>query len=338
VTIDLAALRRNVERLREAVAPAEVWAVVKGDAYGHGALDCAGAALTAGAAALCVATAREGAALRRAFAGARILVMGPLGTGDADVARDAGLEVAAITRELPDGCPIHVKVDTGMGRFGMTPEEAATVPGDRVVGVMSHLATADEADEAFARAQLERFGEVADRFPGAARHVANSAAAVRFPEARFDAVRCGIAVYGLSPFPDRSSAELGLEPVLRWESYVAAERVLGPGESTGYGRRFVAERETRVGLVPVGYADGFRRGLTGAEVIVDGTPRRVLGTVSMDSFAVELGEARVGAPVTLIGDGVTAEDLAARLGTINYEVTTGIRASPERTEWRVLGG
>ncbi len=337
VTIDLRALRRNVRRLREAAAPAELWAVVKADAYGHGAHDAARTALDEGAAALCVATAREGASLRRSFGAARILVMGPLADGEAPLARDSRLEVAVSRPDVPDGVLVHLKVDTGMGRYGMTAEEALALPRERVVGLMSHLATADEPDEAFARSQLAAFAALAERFHGTVRHVANSAATLRFSEARFDAVRCGIALYGLSPFGD-DPARHGLEPVLRWRSYVAQAKRLAAGESTGYGRRFRAERPTRVGLVPVGYADGFRRGLTGTEVLVGGRRRCVVGTVSMDSFAVELGDEPEGTPVTLVGDGVLAEEHARVLGTINYEVTCGIRAAPERAERRVLDG
>ena len=337
VTIDLGALRRNAARLAEAAAPAELWAVVKADGYGHGALDAARAALAGGARALCVATAAEGAALRAAFAEARILVLGPLAPGENEVARASRLEVAISTAEVPPGVPVHVKVDTGMGRFGLSAPQAESLPREQVVGVMSHLATADEEDTAFARAQIERFAEVADAFPGALRHLANSAATLRLPEARFDAVRCGIALYGLSPF-GRDPAEDRLEPVLSWRSYVAVAKSLAAGESAGYGRRFVAERPTRIGIVPVGYADGFRRGLTGTEVLVAGTRRRVVGTVSMDSFAVALGDEEAGAAVTLIGDGLLAEEHARVLGTINYELVTGIGMSPTRAGRRLVGG
>jgi alanine racemase len=323
--------------MREAAAPAELWAVVKADAYGHGARDVARAALEAGASALCVVTAQEGEALRREHADVRILVMGPLAPGEDELARAARLEVAVSTPDHPAGIPLHVKLDTGMGRWGMALEELASVRPDRVVGVMSHLATADEPDEAFARDQIERFAVVAERFPRALHHLANSAATLRFPEARFDAVRCGIALYGLSPFGDDPAVH-GLEPVLSWRSYVAQAKTLSPGESAGYGRRFVAELATRVGIVPVGYGDGFRRGLIAAEVLVDGTRRRILGAVSMDAFAVELGDAEVGATVTLLGDGVTAEEHARHLGTINYEITCGIRSDPARADRRVVDG
>ncbi|HEV3407751.1 MAG TPA: alanine racemase [Gaiellaceae bacterium] len=331
------ALRRNVRRLREAAGGAELWAVVKADAYGHGAEDVARGALAEGAAALCVATAREGEALRAVFPEPRILVMGPLAAGDDELARAARLEVAVARPPIPADLPVHLKVDTGMGRWGMTLAEALELPRGRVVGVMSHLATADEEDESFARTQIARFGEVAARFPGAALHLANSAGTLRFPDAQFDAVRCGLALYGLSPFGD-DPARHGLEPVLSWRSYIAQTKTLAAGESTGYGRRFVAERPTRIGIVPVGYADGFRRGLSDGEVVVEGARRRVVGAVSMDAFAVELAAEEVGAPVTLLGDGVRAEEHALRLGTINYEITCGIRADPRRAERRVVGG
>ena len=337
VTIDLAALRRNVRRLHQAAAPAELWAVVKADAYGHGAADVARTCLDEGAAALCVATAREGASIRRTAPTARIIVMSPVGPGEDVLAREANLELCLSTPDVPSGVRVHLKVDTGMGRWGMSADEALAVPRESVVGLMSHFATADEADQTFAHEQPERFRAVVERFPGVQAHMANSAATLAFPEARFDAVRCGVALYGLSPFGDDPTAH-GLDPVLSWRSAVALVKTLAPGESTGYGRRFVAGNESRIGVVPVGYADGFRRGLSGAEVLVGGRRRPVLGAVSMDSFAVELGDESVGAPVTLIGDGVLAEEHARRLDTINYEITCGIRADPWRADRTVVDG
>jgi alanine racemase len=337
ITIDLGALRRNATLLRDAAAPAELWAVVKADAYGHGAVAAARTALEGGASTLCVATVREGADLREAFPSARILVLGPLDDGEEPVARDARLEVALAAPPAPERLAVHLKVDTGMGRWGMTPAEALAVPREQVVGVMSHLATADEPDETFAREQIARFRDVAEAFPGVTAHLANSAATLRFPESRFHAVRCGLALYGLSPFGDDPAAQ-GLEPVLSWRSYVAQARTLDPGESTGYGRRFVAEEPTRVGIVPVGYADGFRRGLTGTEVLVAGRRRRVVGTISMDSFAVELADDPAGAEVTLLGDGVLAEEHARVLRTINYEITTGLNRDPARAERTYVDG
>jgi alanine racemase len=337
VTIDLGALRRNVRRMRDAAAPAELWAVVKADAYGHGAADVARVCLEEQAAALCVATAREGASLRETATAARIVVMSPLGRGEETLAREAGLELCVSSPDLPPDVPVHLKVDTGMGRWGMSADDALTVPREHVAGVMSHFATADEEDQEFARDQLARFQAVREAFPGVTAHMANSAAALVLPEARFDAVRSGIALYGLSPFGD-DPAQHGLEPVLSWRSSVALAKTLHEGESTGYGRRFVAAQTMRVGLVPVGYADGFRRDLSGTEVLVDGSRRRVLGAVSMDSFAVELGHETEGAPVSLIGDGILAEEHARHLGTINYEITCAIRADPLRANRSVIDG
>jgi alanine racemase len=337
VTIDLGALRRNATRLREAAAPAELWAVVKADAYGHGASDVAPAVVDAGATALCVATPREGAALRELLPAARVVVMSAIGPGDDQLAREARLELCASTPDLPEGVHVHLKVDTGMGRWGMSVEEALSVPRDQGVGLMSHLATADERDQSFAREQIARFREVAAQFPGVPAHIANSAATLALPEARFDAVRCGVALYGLSPFGDDPTRH-GLEPVLSWRSYVALAKTLAAGESTGYGRRFVAKQATRIGIVPVGYADGFRRGLSGAQVLVGDTRRPVVGAVSMDSLAVELGEEPVGTPVALIGDGVLAEEHARRLGTINYEITCAVRSNPLRADRTVVDG
>jgi alanine racemase len=200
---------------------------------------------------------------------------------------------------------------------------------------MTHLATAD-SDVEFARTQIEQFEQATAAYPHLIRHVANSAAALRIPESHFDAARCGIAIYGLSPFGEPPSAD-GLEPALRWDSHLAQVRQLAAGASTGYGRRFVAEQPTWIGIVPVGYADGFRRDMTGTEVRVAGEPRRVVGTVSMDALAVELDrELPVGTPVTLVGHGVLLEDHARVADTINYELATGIGSSPARSRRVVL--
>jgi len=335
LTVDLGALRRNVRTLLRALDGAELWAVVKGDGYGHGAVDAAGAALGSGASAVCVATIPEGLALRLEYPDARILVMGPAGSNrELAQAREARLELAISEGEIPDGVRVHLKLDTGMGRYGLAelPE-----PPVEVVGLMTHLATAD-CDEEFTRTQLARFRAATDAFSHLTRHAANSAAALRVPDARFDAARCGIALYGLSPF-GTDAADDGLEPVLSWSSQISLCKLLRPGESTGYGRRYVAERDTWIGLVPVGYADGFRRDLTGTEVRVGGEPRRVVGTVSMDSFAVELDrELPVGTPVVLLGHGVSAEAHARVAGTINYELVTGIRSDPRRARRTVIDG
>lgn len=332
-TVDLNAVRRNAETLRRAAAGAELWAVVKADGYGHGAVDVSRAALGGGATVLCVATPAEGLQLRGTFPEARVLVLGPVAEDDVAVARDARLELVAAAGNVPEGVPVHLKLDTGMGRWGVSELPS---PTRDVVGVMSHLASS-EADPSFTRLQIERFREATASIDGVARHLANSAGALRYPEAAFDAVRCGIALYGISPF-GTSPTDDGLEPALRWESHVARVKRLEAGESTGYGRRFVAERPTWIGIVPVGYADGFRRDLTGTEILVDGERRRVIGAVSMDALAVELeAELSLGTPVTLIGDGVLIEEHARVADTIGYEIATGLDTREPRAQ-RVLAG
>jgi alanine racemase len=333
ITVDLGALRRNVRTLVRELDGAELWAVVKANGYGHGAVDVAGAALGSGATALCVATVQEGLALRAEYTGVRILVMGPVASSrEIAHARDADLELAVSDEEIPDGIRVHLKLETGMGRYGL-PRFPQT--SENVVGLMTHLATAD-TDPAFARTQLERFNAATAEHAGLTRHAANSAAALRIPESRLDAARCGIAIYGMSPFGE-NPADDGLEPVLSWQSYLAQVKQLQPSESTGYGRRFVAEQPTWIGIVPVGYADGFRRDMTGTEVRVAGEPRQVVGTVSMDSFAVLLDrELPVGTPVVLLGHGVLAETHARVAETINYEVVCGVASDPLRARRTVI--
>jgi alanine racemase len=200
---------------------------------------------------------------------------------------------------------------------------------------MTHLATADD-DLDFARVQVERFRAATDAVSHLTRHVANSAATLRLPESHLDAVRCGIAIYGLSPFGG-DPADEGLEPVLGWASEVSLARLLRAGESTGYGRRFVAQSDTWIGIVPVGYADGFRRDMTGTQVRVAGEMRRVVGTVSMDAVAVELDrELPPGTPVTLVGHGVLLEEHARVAETITYELACGLDRAPERTRREVV--
>jgi alanine racemase len=333
-TIDLGAIRRNAARLLRAAGSAELWAVVKADAYGHGAVDVSKAALEEGASALCVATLSEALQLRTALRNARIVVLGPVPESEIGEARAARLELVAADGRIPEGIPVHLKVDTGMGRWGVSELPA---PTRDVVGVMSHLASA-EADPAFTSLQVDRFREATSGLESLTRHLANSAATLCYAETRFDAVRCGIALYGISPFGSDPAAD-GLEPALRWESYLALVKRLEPGESAGYGRRFVADRPTWIGIVPVGYADGFRRDLTGTEVMVEGQRRRVVGTVSMDALAVALdGELPLGAPVTLVGDGVLVEEHARVAGTIAYEIATGLNSGSGRARRVAVDG
>jgi alanine racemase len=334
VTIDLGAVRRNARTLLRALDGAELWAVVKADGYGHGARDAGRAALEGGASALCVATVSEALELRAPFPAVRVLVLGPTDEEEVGRAREAGLELVVSAGRIPEGVPVHVKLDTGMGRWGLS-----ELPADSrasVVGVMSHLASAD-CDPPFTELQIRRFLDATAAVAHLTRHLANSAGVLRFPDARLDAGRCGIALYGLSPFGEDPASD-GLEPVLSWRSAIAQTKLLRPGDSSGYGRRFVAARATWIGIVPVGYADGFRRDMTGTRVVVEGERRRVVGTVSMDAIAVELDrELPAGTPVTLVGDGLLLEEHARVADTITYELACGIGGSPTRTRREVVG-
>jgi alanine racemase len=338
--IDLGAIERNCARLA-ALAP-RLCAVVKADGYGHGAIEAALAAQRGGAAWLAVATANEAAALRDAGVGGPLLVMGALTSAELDVAVAARADIVAwrpefIARLQGRRVGIHIKLDTGMGRLGTrdpaeatrVAEELINTPGPKLAGVMTHFATADD-DPEFMSEQLARFVPWADRF-GVIRHAANSAATLGNPAARLDMVRCGIAIYGMDPF-HRDPAEHDLEPALELVSYVAEVKRAAPGESVGYGRRFIAERETWIGTVPIGYGDGVRRGLTGSgtEALVGERRVPIVGTVSMDNITVDLGDQPVerGTELVLLGargsERVLAEDWARALGTINYEVTCGL--------------
>jgi alanine racemase len=358
--VDVAAVERNCAVLARAAAPAALCAVVKADGYGHGAAAAARAAQAGGATWLAVATAGEAAALRAAGIGGPLLVMGALSAEELPIALGAGADVvawregfvAALTAD-PDaaGTGVHVKLDTGMGRLGTRdPAEAARVaaavaaaPALRLAGAMTHFATADD-DPGFAREQLARFLPWAQAVRAAhgdlLLHAANSAATLGLPEARLDLVRCGIAVYGMDPFHE-DPARHGLEPALELRSYLAEVKRCAPGESAGYGRRFVARAPTWIGTVPIGYADGVRRALTNdCDVLVAGRRVPLAGTVSMDNVTLDLGDDPPprGSDVVLLGrqgeERVLAEEWARRLGTINYEVTCGISARVPREHHR----
>ena len=352
--IDLAAVQHNCTELRQRLDGAELCAVVKADGYGHGAAWCARAAIAGGATWLAVATAEEAADLRRHGLRGRMLVMGALTAeevetalgADADIVawRKGFVELAARKAEAMDTpARLHVKYDTGMGRLGTRDVDEARelselAAGDdrlELAGVMTHLATADEMDSDFYDEQLARFApfaaDVKRTRPDCIVHAANSAAVLRDGASHFDMARCGVAIYGLDPF-QRNPAEHGLEPALTLESYVADVKRMEAGDSAGYGRTWTASAETDIAVLPIGYGDGYRRGLSNrASVIVRGRRYPLVGTVSMDNVTVELGlESGVqrGDRAVLIGeDGgerVLAEELATELGTINYEVTCGV--------------
>jgi alanine racemase len=359
--VNLAAIERNVGRLRAALTgKTELCAVVKADGYGHGAAPSARAALAGGATWLAVATAEEAAELRVAGLSEPILVMGALGAEEADAAIAARAEVVAWEKQFVESLAaaasarettvrVHVKLDTGMGRLGTRDRAealetaeliAGSGPGLELAGAMTHFATADDDAEFFDR-QLKEFqtfvSELRTRFPGILVHAANSAATLRSDASHFDLVRCGIAIYGCDPMHE-DPAPRGLEPALALSSYLAAIKLARAGDSVGYGRRFVAERETWIATLPIGYGDGVRRALTNnCDVLVRGQRYPLVGTVSMDNITIDLGPAPVvqrGDDALLIGaDGAarqTAEQLARRAGTINYEIVCGISARVPR--------
>jgi alanine racemase len=359
-SVNLAAIGRNTARIAHAAPTAAVCAVVKADAYGHGMVPVARVALDAGATWLAVATADEAAALRSAGIDTRVLVLGVLSDEELHVALAAQADVVAWTAEFVarvaqgGGGRVHVKLDTGMGRLGerdpavatAVAEAAGSAAGVELAGLLTHFATADERGDAFFGEQLGRFTAwvqpLRERFPRAIVHAANSAATLRDPASHFDLVRPGVALYGLDPFGEDPGAQ-GLEPALELRSYLGEVKHCAAGESVGYGRRFIAEAPTRIATVPVGYGDGWRRGLTNnAEVLVGGRRLPLVGTVSMDNVTLELGPGaggpQVGDDAVLIGaqgdERILAEEVARRLGTINYEVTCGISARVPRHHHR----
>ena len=344
--VDLGAVRHNVRLLRRR-AGVPLMAVVKADAYGHGAVPVARAALEAGAGSLAVVTVEEGAELRAAGVTAPVLVFTDLPPHELLPARQQGLTVTAHSVESArriaavPGLGAHLKVNTGMNRWGVGPTEvgeARKVLGDGLAGVYTHFATAD-SDAQETRRQIERFDAVLADQPlgGLTVHAANSAALLWHPEARYDLARPGVALYGLHPKGDGGDpAEEGLRPALALKSYVAAVRRLLPGEGVSYGLTYRAEEPTLAATVPVGYAEGYRRALSGrAYALIRGVRRPLLGRVTMDAcvFGADDG-VEVGDEVVLLGeqDGerVSAEELGRLAGTINYEITTGV--NPRRVE------
>jgi alanine racemase len=361
--VNLAAIERNVARLRRDLQGAALCAVVKADGYGHGAVPVARAALQAGAGWLGVATAVEAITLREAGIIAPVLVMGAISSDELPAAIAADVDLVAfserfvedVVAEVGSGAPvrIHVKFDTGMGRLGPRELDEALNIARRVVGsspatvlagAMTHFATADD-DPQFMAAQLERFVPFAEELTrladGVVVHAANSAATLTNPASHFDLVRCGIAVYGSDPM-NRDPDDHGLEPALELRSYLAAVKLAAPGQSAGYGRRFIAGEPTYIGTVPIGYADGVSRALTNnCELLIGGRRYPLVGTVSMDNLTVDLGaspSAGVGDTVTIIGrDGTerqTAEQIAGRLDTISYEVLCAISGRVPRVYHR----
>lgn len=361
--IDGAAIAANCRRLRrELDSGTELCAVVKANGYGHGMLTTARAAFDGGVDRLAVATASEVEELAAAMPGARVFTLGALTREGFDMAiargaevavwNEEGMQMAAAAAARQGGIArVHIKHDSGMGRYGVidpgeTVELAracADQPQLELGGLWTHFATADEDDEQYFRLQLDRFAEVAATLrsvhPQITVHAANSAAMLRTKASHFDMVRCGIAIYGLDPF-GRDAPAQDLRSALTLKSYVAAVRRFRAGSSAGYGRTWKADRDTWVATLPIGYGDGVLRvNSNNGDVLIQGRRYPIVGNVSMDNITVDLGDetdVSVGNEAVLIGgqgdERISAEEVATRIGTINYEVTTGLSARVSRED------
>ncbi|HVS04453.1 MAG TPA: alanine racemase [Thermoanaerobaculia bacterium] len=348
VEVDLGALRHNLTLLRGRAPAAKLLAVVKADAYGHGAAEVSRALAAAGADWLGVAMVEEGVALRVAGLEPPILVLGLLGAGQVEAARGHRLTPAVGSLEQLrlweesrlDGPPqpLHLKVDTGMGRLGIPGdalgealERVRRAPHLELAGVMSHLAAADEVEHPANREQRERFAAALDLLLPAERasvvaHLANSAGALHHPAARHGMVRCGLALYGYDP----AGRERDLRPVMAVRCRVSLLRQVAAGSGVGYNFRWRAARPSRIGVLPLGYADGYPWRLHGrGEALARGRRVALVGAVSMDAITVDLtdSEAGPGDELTLLGaqgeEAIAADELAAAAGTITYEILTG---------------
>jgi alanine racemase len=352
--IDLAAFAHNVRLIRSHLSPAcQLMAVVKANAYGHGAGALAAVAVQQGAALLAVAQCQEGVALRQEGITAPILVLGTIWPEDVEALmayrlrpvvgsyeEAVGVQLEAERRGLY--CPVHVNIDTGMGRLGFLPrmvpalaQKLGTYTHLRVEGLMTHLATADTADARTVHEQLDRFAWVVRAFAAQGVtpryiHVANSAALYRYPQSHYTLVRPGIALYGSHPF--EASEAAALRPVLTWKTRLARVQETPAGWGIGYGHTFVTKRPSVIGTLPVGYADGLCRGLSNVgEVLVHGRRAPLVGLICMDMCMVDLTDiprVRVGDEVVLIGaqgsERITVEDMARRCGQISYEIFCAI--------------
>jgi alanine racemase len=367
IEVDLDAIRENVRRFRElAGEEGGVMPAVKADAYGHGAVAVTREALAAGAARVAVATCEEGEELRAAGIDAPVLILGAslpeevpravghglgLGIHDLEIARLASLEAMRQGRRAV----LHLKVDTGMGRLGILPENAvraareiAGLPNVVLEGVYMHFA--DATDEAYSREQLRRFRSATEALVASGvrpplLHAANSAGAILYGDARFDLIRPGAGVYGYHN-PGWLRGRFPLEPALSWRCAIVQIKDYPPGSHLGYNRTFTTRRPTRVAVLPVGYADGYLRGFSNrADVLVAGRRAPVVGLISMDyamADVTEIPDIHKGSVVTLLGrdgaEAVTAEELAGHAGTVPYFITTGLGRRPGRLYVRAGAG
>jgi len=341
--IDLGAVAHNVGVIRDLIAPSQVCTVVKADAYGHGDVPVAGAAVEAGATVLAVALVEEGVRLREGGIDAPILLLSEPEPEDAgEVARwdlqptVYSLPFVSTLADIGSILDVHVKVDTGMHRVGAAPEDVgplvqaiARAPNLRLASLWTHFAVADE-DADFTRIQIERFDEVVSRFDVAATHLANTPGAILFPEARRDMCRIGIGTYGIHPCPETMS-HVELQPAMRLVTHVSHVQRLPAGERASYGRVRELSKDATVVTAPVGYADGYPRALTErGSALIGGRGFPLAGTVTMDQIVINVGDedVSIGEEVVLLGKQgdveITADQWAAALGTIAYEVVCSI--------------
>lgn len=353
--INFDALDHNVRALQAHIGPSvELIGVVKANAYGHGAAPVGRVAVASGMTRLAVARPDEGIQLRRAGIDVPILVMGYTIPAEARLYAEHRLTATVNTLETAEElsaragalgvtASVHIKIDTGMGRYGLLPDEVVPFAGKicrlphiYLEGIYTHFSTSDEHDKTYVIWQLERFTGVLDALRAAGieiplRHAANSGAILDTPEAYFDAARTGIMLYGMYP-SDEVSQSVPLKPILSLHSHVGRIRTLPTGANVGYGRMWTAERPTTVALIPIGYGDGYRRSLTNrGAMLINGQRVPLIGRVSMDQIVADITDldgVRQDDPVVLVGEQgdarLTAEDLAGLAGTINYEITTGL--------------
>lgn len=352
VEIDLNAVRHNLAEIRRLVGPqVEIMAVVKAEAYGHGAVKIAQTALQSGATRLGVALPEEGIALRKAGINAPILVFSPLQTDQAETMVRYDLTpticmlepAVALSRAATAAgkeVPFHVKLDTGMNRIGIPAQEGIvfikkmqSLPGILFEGIFSHLATADERDKEYARYQMKTFNKVIVDLKNEGLlppkvHLANSAGIIDLPLAYYNLVRPGIILYGMYPSQEVETDRIRLQPVFSLKTKVVFKKRVPQGSAVSYGRKYVTPRETTIVTLPIGYADGWSRRLSGkAEVLISGKRFPIVGAICMDLCMVDVGDepVEIGQEVVLIGsqgsEKITAEEIGAYLETINYEVT-----------------
>jgi len=342
VRFDRAAFRDNLAVVRARAPRSRVWAVVKANAYGHGLLRAAEAMQQADGFALL--DLDEAVRLREAGVRKPILLLeGVFELEDLGVVAEHGLSMVVHTAEqldllesagLPVRVPVYLKMNSGMNRLGFAPDRyravckrLAGMPAVGAITLMTHFADADGASGVAEQLALFNAATGDIDLP---RSLANSAASMRFPDAHGDWVRPGIVLYGCSPFADESAAELGLRPVMTLESGIIGVQALNPGDRVGYGGTFTADDRMRIAVVACGYADGYpRHAPTGTPVLVEGRRTRTVGRVSMDMITVDvtdIPEARIGSPVILWGDGLSADEVATAAGTVSYELLCALAA------------